>query len=51
MLSSIKSRPNWQNISAVQTNKVTVIDSDLITRPGPRLVDGAQALYDFLIQG
>lgn len=40
----IKSRPGWSDISAVQNDKVFAVDGDLISRPGPRIVDGLEEL-------
>ncbi len=47
-VAEIIGRAGWQTISAVQENMVYMADSDSFTRPGPRLVDAAQALYDFV---
>ncbi len=45
----IKTRQGWQNIDAIQNNQVLELDNDLISRPGPRIIDGlesiAKALY------
>ena len=35
----IKSRPNYQQLKAVKTDKVFVFNSDLINRPGPRIIE------------
>ncbi|MCK4366500.1 MAG: ABC transporter substrate-binding protein [Thermoplasmata archaeon] len=40
----IKSRPGWSDIPAIQNDKVFAIDGDLISRPGPRIVDGLEEL-------
>ncbi len=40
----IKSRPGWSDISAIQDDKVFAVDGDLISRPGPRIVDGLEEL-------
>jgi iron complex transport system substrate-binding protein len=40
----IKSRPGWSDISAIQNDKVFAVDGDLISRPGPRIVDGLEEL-------
>jgi len=46
---TVKARPGWGSISAVKDNRIYVIDPDIVSRPGPRLVDAletlAQALY------
>ncbi len=34
----------WPSIPAVKNNRVHVIDSDLIDRPSPRIIDGLEAL-------
>jgi iron complex transport system substrate-binding protein len=44
----ILGRPSWEKITAVKNKKVFQGDSDMMTRPGPRLVDAAAALYDFV---
>jgi iron complex transport system substrate-binding protein len=46
---TVKARPGWGSISAVKNSRIYVIDPDIVSRPGPRLVDAletlAQALY------
>jgi iron complex transport system substrate-binding protein len=46
---TVKARPGWGNISAVKNDRIYVIDPDIVSRPGPRLVEAldtlAQALY------
>ena len=46
---TVKARPGWGSISAVKNDRIYVVDPDIVSRPGPRLVDGletlAQALY------
>lgn len=44
----IMSRAGWQDVTAVAQNQVFQADNDRMTRPGPRLMDAAQALYDFV---
>ena len=36
--------PEWKDLRAVKNGKVFSIDSDLISRPGPRVIDGLEAL-------
>lgn len=43
----IKSRPGWEGINAVMEGKILTADNSAITRPGPRLAEAAQSLYDF----
>lgn len=44
----IKGRAGWQDVTAVKNDKVYNANSDQFTRPGPRLADAAEALYDFV---
>jgi len=40
--SDVYKRPNWGNIAAVKNHRVYAIEPDLISRPGPRIVEGLQ---------
>jgi len=40
--------PEWSRLTAVRTGRVHRIDADMISRPGPRAVDGLQLLSSFL---
>ncbi len=40
----VQARPNWGGIKAVKAGAVYPVPDTLITRPGPRLVDGLKAL-------
>ncbi|MFH1640710.1 MAG: cobalamin-binding protein [Candidatus Omnitrophota bacterium] len=45
----IKNRMGWQDIAAVKNNRIVKdIDPDLILRPGPRLVEGLERIYQSL---
>lgn len=44
----ILSRPGWEGIAAIQNGNVYNANSDQISRPGPRLADAAELLYDFV---
>lgn len=46
----IKNRVGWQDINAVKNGRVFLLDSDEISRPGPRLVSAAQSLYGFVYE-
>ncbi len=47
----IKMRAGWENISAVKNDKIfSDIDPDLILRPGPRFVRGAEEIYKRLYE-
>lgn len=45
----VLARNTWQNIDAIKNKRVFDIDSNIVTRPGPRIIDGleiiAKALY------
>jgi len=45
---TVKARPGWGSISAVQSNRIYVIDPDIVSRPGPRLVDALKTLAQML---
>lgn len=40
----VKARPGWENITAIKNDAVHNIDSNIITRPGPRMIDGLEVL-------
>ena len=40
----VAARPGWGQISAVTTGNVHMFDDDLVSRPGPRVVQGLEAL-------
>lgn len=42
----ILSTTAWQNISAVQNERVFNINDDVVSRPGPRIVEGLEELYN-----
>lgn len=48
---SVLAREGWATIAAVQNNQIIPIDDNLISRPGPRLVDGLEALAKILHPG
>jgi iron complex transport system substrate-binding protein len=40
----VAARPGWQDIKAVKNHAVYTFDDNLISRPGPRVVDGLEKL-------
>ena len=44
----IKSRTGWDTLKAVQNDAILNADSNEISRPGPRLKDAAENLYQFV---
>jgi len=47
----VSQRPGWGTLTAIQTGQVFPIDDNLVSRPGPRLVDGLEALARLLHPG
>lgn len=45
---SVGQRPGWENLSAVKNGQVFPFDDNLVSRPGPRLVDGLEQLAKLL---
>lgn len=43
-IESIGQRAGWENLKAVQAGQVYAFDDDLLSRPGPRLLDGLEEL-------
>lgn len=50
----IRARPGWGDIRAVQDNRIYLVNGDIVSRPGPRLVDAlediARALHPDLFR-
>ena len=44
----ILSRSGWQQVEAVKNQKILNLQNDELSRPAPRLTEGAQMLYDFV---
>ncbi len=44
----VAARPGWDALAAVQNAAVYPFDDNLVSRPGPRLVDGLEALAQLL---
>lgn len=40
----VAQRPGWSNISAVQNGRIHLLDSDPVSRAGPRLADALEAM-------
>jgi iron complex transport system substrate-binding protein len=41
---AVKARAGWQSIAAVKSGMIYTFDDNLVSRPGPRLVDGLEQL-------
>lgn len=44
----IMSRTGWENVTAVQNKAILNLQNNELSRPAPRLADGAQMLFDFV---
>ncbi|MFQ5945643.1 MAG: ABC transporter substrate-binding protein [Anaerolineae bacterium] len=43
-VSEIAGRPGWEAMTAVESGAIYPIDPDLVDRPGPRILDGLEAM-------
>ena len=46
----ILSRAGWQDMTAVKNGDILNLQTNELSRPGPRLADGAKALFDFVLE-
>jgi len=44
----VAARAGWDGLSAVQNEQIFIFNDDIISRPGPRLVEGLEELANFL---
>lgn len=44
----VKARPGWNAIAAVKNGAIYPIDGDIISRPGPRIIEGLKALVGLI---
>ena len=42
----VKARPGWEVMTAVRTGAIRPIDDTIVSRPGPRVIDGLRALAE-----
>jgi iron complex transport system substrate-binding protein len=45
---TVSARPGWGSVSAVQNERIFIIDPDIVSRPGPRLVEALVTLAAYL---
>jgi iron complex transport system substrate-binding protein len=45
---AVAARAGWESIPAVQNQRVFPIDDNVVSRPGPRIVQGLQAVIAIL---
>ena len=41
---SVNERPGWESLEAVKNDRIHPFDDNLVSRPGPRLMDGLEQL-------
>ena len=46
----ITARPGWEYVTAVKNGDILNLVNNELSRPAPRLVEGAQMLYDFVVE-
>ena len=46
----IMGRTGWGNVTAVQNGDILNLPNNELSRPAPRLAEGAQLLYDFVVE-
>lgn len=44
----IMARPGWENVTAVQNKAILNLQNNELSRPAPRLAEGAQMLFEFV---
>lgn len=48
---SVRARAGWESLEAVKSDQIHPFDDNLVSRPGPRLVDGLEQLAKLLHPG
>ncbi|MCX6144661.1 MAG: cobalamin-binding protein [Ignavibacteriales bacterium] len=36
--------PEWKSLSAIRNKRVAIVDASIVSRPGPRIIDGLEAI-------
>jgi iron complex transport system substrate-binding protein len=47
----LTSYPEWKTLPAILRNHVTIVDASIVSRPGPRIVDGLEAVANAIHPG
>ncbi len=47
-IEEIMGRKGWENLKAIKNEAILNLQNDELSRPGPRLADGAKILFDFI---
>ncbi len=45
---TIKTREGYANIEAVKNDRVYILDANIVSRPGPRIVDALEIVYEII---
>lgn len=45
---AIKSRKGWQNMEAVKNNRIYIVDGNIVSRPGPRIIEAVKKINEKL---
>jgi len=45
---TVAARPGWASVAAVQSHRVHAIDTNVVSRPGPRIADGIELMAQLL---
>ena len=49
-IEEILARPGWENVTAVKNEDILLLPNNELSRPAPRLTEGAQMLFDFVVE-
>jgi iron complex transport system substrate-binding protein len=44
----LRAYPEWKNLKAVQQKRVVLVDASVVSRPGPRVIEGLQTILQAL---
>ena len=47
----IRDRPGWSAMSAVKEDRIYFVDEDIVSRPGPRVVDALETFFEVVYGG
>jgi iron complex transport system substrate-binding protein len=47
-IDALSTRPGWQDVSAVKNNAIYIVDSDVISRAGPRVAEALETIAKLL---
>ena len=48
VINALLSDNKWHNVRAVKSHKIYKINQDIISRPGPRIIDALEVIYSYL---